>query len=160
MYYIDDVEFKESELIRVMADSEANTVFNFGSFSLLFLYHVMHAFLSPFISVPLIWLLERCNCKIVYNIKLIGSCLDPLVFFPFITSVFTSTCTALIIYGWLHNQVEILDYIDFWCIMLGRQVVVCVKYAFYSKNHFKIIRGVYMSSDLVKHLLILPAQFM
>ena len=159
-YSIDNEEFTEFQLQQIIADGDRMPTFNPFNFAFSIFYHFMHITLSPFIAVPLIFLIEGCNCNVNFNFSfLMWQKFDLTCLLSSIIATMLCISGWMLAYGFYTDQIEWIDHLDFFWAFVGRQVVICTKYSLFKENHLKILRGVKMSFELKTLQLVLPVQF-
>ena len=129
--------------------SERLYTFSLGKMIQFMMYHGLMYVISPFFMIPLIFVYEKLNYKIIYNLQFLRA--NPIC----ITNIMI-TCTGA--YSMYKNYIWYLDEesefdvtfcLQFLITILLRSVVVGSKYSLFSEERLTFFRELYLSQEMV-----------
>ena len=143
--------FKGSEIRRVILISEKDSEFNIVNFFKMMFFHSMYMFTSLFVAGPLIMVFTKCNILYLYNLQFIGTGMPVYAQFMFGSMVVGSSYFYYMTYlesqdPYKNVMFNWLDHAHWISQIICRQMIIAVKYGYYSNEHMKILETVRINS--------------
>jgi hypothetical protein len=117
---IDNTPFNELELLTIIVQGEPIQVFEFAGFFQSLFYHLLYHTLSPFVALPILFILGRGNWFPLTNFQMIPKPSQPVSFIQGMMAVLNSTAIIMIIIGIRSGDLEPFHYIAFLNAVFGR----------------------------------------
>ena len=152
---IDNTPFNELELLTIIVQGEPIQVFEFAGFFQSLFYHLLYHTLSPFVALPILFILNRGNWFPLTNYQMIPKPSQPGSFIQSMMAVLNSAAIIMIIIGIRSGDLEPFNYIAFLNAVFGRQCVISGKYGFYRGGHLKIFNSCPLPTSMLDHELIM-----
>lgn len=154
VYTVNGQSFTESQIKHIIWLTEKDTKFNPLRMLTFFLFHMLFWIFSPIIAIPVIIAINNFRTNLVRSMGFFGC--NPVFIFQ---SLFTSLSSLSLFFAYRtylesqepDSEVEFnpYDYIHFILIVLTRNIMIGVKYGFYSDEHVDLLYNQALSNDLI-----------
>lgn len=114
-----------------------------------FFYHCIYNFVTPLFGNLIILVFECFNPTLLMNMGFLRIT-NMLEMVQFMVSMTSSAGLFFLIWGIIEGELSFWDYIDFFILIVGRQIVTSAKYGFYKREHYKVVRGTLMGPRLLQ----------